>query len=49
MLRQLLALFTIISAALTSAAGNPVFVDHSRPDNFLDIDIHALAGGSYIT
>lgn len=49
MLRQLLALLTIISAALTSAAGNPVFVDHSRPDNFLDIDIHALAGGSYIT
>ncbi|WP_300949071.1 outer membrane beta-barrel protein [uncultured Duncaniella sp.] len=49
MRRQLISLLIIISAIFTAMAEQPIFADHNRTEKFLDIDIHALAGGSIIT
>lgn len=36
-------------ATVVASASGPKMVDHSRAKRFLDFDVHALVGGSYVT
>lgn len=49
MRRFLLPVLMLLLVMLTAKASEPGMVDHGRPAKFIDMDVHILAGGSYMT
>lgn len=49
MKKSIAAILTLLLGITTSSAADVAFVDTGKSDRFIEIDVHALVGGSYVT
>ncbi len=49
MKKSISAILTLLLGITTAAAADVAFIDTGKSDRFIEIDVHALVGGSYVT